>query len=104
MVSSVQIVSKYQALEGHVAPYEGFNMDYKDVDRFQAFKHDFDSLVAINKVPQFSTIRLSNDHTSGQKKGKISPVSAVADNDYALGQLVQHISESPVWKESAILY
>ena len=92
-----------KTLEGHVANYEGFNLDYTDVDRFAAFKHDFDSLVAINKVPQFNTIRVSNDHTSGQKKGKISPISAVADNDYALGQFVQHISESPVWKESLIV-
>ncbi len=92
-----------KALEGHVAPgYEGFNLDYKDVDRITVFKHDFDSLVAINQVPQFNTIRIGNDHTSGQKKGKVSPTSAVADNDYALGQLIQHISESPIWKETAV--
>lgn len=92
-----------KALEGHVAPgYEGFNMDYRDVDRIAVFKHDFDSLLAINQVPQFSTIRIGNDHTSGQRKGKISPTSAVADNDYALGQLVQHISQSGIWKETAI--
>jgi phospholipase C len=92
-----------KALEGHVAPgYEGFNLDYKDVDRIAVFKHDFDSLVAINQVPQFNTLRIGNDHTSGQKKGKISPTSAVADNDYALGQLIQHISESPIWKETAV--
>jgi YVTN family beta-propeller protein len=92
-----------KALEGHVAPgYEGFNMDYRDVDRIAVFKHDFDSLLAINQVPQFTTLRIGNDHTSGQRKGKISPTSAVADNDYALGQLVQHISQSSIWKETAI--
>ncbi len=92
-----------KALEGHVAPgYEGFNLDYKDVDRITVFKHDFDSLITINQVPQFNTIRIGNDHTSGQRKGKISPVSALADNDFALGQLVQHISESSIWKETAI--
>jgi YVTN family beta-propeller protein len=92
-----------KALEGHVCPhFAGFNQDIKDVDRMKAFKHDFDSLLTIGQVPQFSTIRLGNDHTSGQKKGKISPTSAVADNDQALGLLVEYISNSPIWKESAI--
>ncbi len=92
-----------KTLEGHVAPgYEGFNLDYPDVDRVAVFKKDFDSLLALNQVPQFNTIRLGNDHTSGQRKGKITPISAVADNDYALGQLIEHISQSSIWKESAI--
>lgn len=92
-----------KSLEGNVCPgYEGFNQDIKDVDRITVFKKDFDSLLAINKVPQFSTIRIGNDHTSGQKKGKISPTAAVADNDLALGLLVEHISNSAIWKESAI--
>jgi len=92
-----------KALEGHVCPnFAGFNQDIKDVDRMKAFKHDLDSLLSIGQVPQFNTIRLGNDHTSGQKKGKISPTSAVADNDQALGMLVEYISNSPIWKESAI--
>ena len=92
-----------KALEGKVCPnYAGFDQDIKDVDRIAVFKKDFDSLIAINKVPQFSTIRIGNDHTSGQKRGKISPTAAVADNDLALGLLVEHISNSPIWKEAAI--
>jgi YVTN family beta-propeller protein len=95
--------AKIKALEEHVCPrYPGFNLDFKDIDRIEIFKHDFDSLLAIKRVPQFNTIRLPNDHTSGQAKGKISPISAVADNDLALGQLIQHISQSSIWKESAI--
>lgn len=92
-----------KSLEGNIcvdAP--GFNMDIKDVERVRVWKKDFDSLLAANAVPQFSTIRLSNDHTSGQKKGKISPTAAVADNDLAFGQLVEHLSKSSIWKESAI--
>ncbi|WP_207535899.1 bifunctional YncE family protein/alkaline phosphatase family protein [Desertivirga arenae] len=92
-----------KALEGRVCPgYEGFNMDVKDIDRAEVFKKDFDSLLAVNQIPQFSSIRIGNDHTSGQKKGKISPIAAVADNDLALGRIVEHISKSPIWKESAI--
>jgi YVTN family beta-propeller protein len=91
------------ALEGNICMASpSFDMDIKDVERVRIWKHDFDSLLSKNAVPQFSTIRLSNDHTSGQKKGKYSPTAAVADNDLALGQLVEYISNSSIWKESAI--
>jgi YVTN family beta-propeller protein len=92
-----------KALEGRFCEgYPSFNLDIRDVDRIKIFKRDFDALVAAGNVPQLSTIRLPNDHTSGQKLGKISPMAAVADNDYSLGQLVEIISTSPIWKESAI--
>lgn len=92
-----------KTLEGHICPaYEGFNLDYKDVDRFAVWKHDFDSLLSKNSLPSLSIIRLPNDHTSGQRKGKYSPFAAVGDNDLALGMLVEYISQSSIWKQSAI--
>lgn len=92
-----------KSLEGHIcASYEGFNLDYKDVDRYAVWQDDFDSLLMQNKVPQFNVIRLPNDHTSGQRKGKYTPYAAVADNDLALGMMVEYISQSPIWKEAAI--
>ncbi|MFY0256046.1 alkaline phosphatase family protein [Chitinophaga sp. 30R24] len=92
-----------KTLQGHMSPYSpGFDMDIKDQVRVDAWQHDFDSLLAINAVPQFSTIRISNDHTSGQKKGKISPKAAVADNDLAIGRFLDHLSHSPIWKESVV--
>lgn len=91
------------SLNGHIAAkYPGYNLDIKDIDRVAVFKTDFDSLLAINAVPHFNTLRLGNDHTSGQRLGKISPTGALADNDLALGQLVEHISNSSIWKESVI--
>lgn len=92
-----------KSLRGHVAPKSpGFDMDIKDVVRYEAWAQDFDSLQAVNAVPRFNTIRISNDHTSGQKKGKYSPVAAVADNDQAIGLFLEHLSKSPVWKESVV--
>ena len=92
-----------KSLEGHISPKSpGFDMDVKDVERVRIWAQDFDSLLARGAVPQFSTIRLSNDHTSGQRKGKITPTAAVADNDLALGQLVEHVTKSSIWKESVI--
>ncbi len=92
-----------KSLEGHVAPHSpGFDMDIEDQVRANAWIQDFDSLVAINSVPRFNTIRISNDHTSGQQIGKITPTAAVADNDLAVGRILDHLSHSPVWKESVV--
>ena len=92
-----------KSLIGHSATkYPSYNLDIKDIDRISAFKSDFDSLLAMNAVAQFNTIRLGNDHTSGQRIGKLTPTAQVADNDLALGLLVEHISNSSIWKESAI--
>ncbi len=92
-----------KSLVGHIAPkFPSYNLDIKDIDRIAAFKEDFDSLLSKNAVARFNTIRIGNDHTSGQRIGKITPTAAVADNDLALGQLVEIISNSSIWKESAI--
>jgi YVTN family beta-propeller protein len=82
--------------------YPGWNLAIQDIRRESIFEHDFDSLVQAGAVPHFNTIYLPNDHTSGMQKGAYSPVSQVADNDLAFGRLVEHISHSPIWKESAI--
>jgi YVTN family beta-propeller protein len=90
-------------LEGHTAPYSpGFNLRIKDQVRADAWIKDFDSLLAIHAVPQLNTIRVSDDHTSGQQRGAFSPRAAVADNDLALGRIIEHLSHSPLWKESVV--
>ncbi|RNL52104.1 bifunctional YncE family protein/alkaline phosphatase family protein [Pedobacter jejuensis] len=92
-----------KSLQGNMCPSSpGFDMDITDQVRADAWIHDFDSLLVAGKVPQFSTLRISNDHTSGQKKGKVSPQSAVADNDLAVGRIIDKLSHSPVWKESVV--
>jgi YVTN family beta-propeller protein len=82
--------------------YPGWNLRIKDVDREAVFEKDFDSLVSINRVPHFNSVYLPNDHTSGLARGAYTPAAQVADNDLALGRLVDHISHSPIWKESVI--
>ncbi len=92
-----------KALEGHMGPHSpGFDMDVTDQVRTDAWIHDFDSLNTINAVPQFNVLRISNDHTSGQRKGKIAPMAAVADNDLAVGRIIEHLSHSKIWKESVV--
>jgi hypothetical protein len=91
------------SLVGHIAPnFPGYDLDIRDVDRIAIWQQDFDSLLAAGQVPQFSTIRIGNDHTAGARVGKPTPRAYVADNDLALGMLVAHISQSAIWAESAI--
>jgi hypothetical protein len=47
-------------------------------------------------------MRLGNDHTSGTAPGRIAPLSAFADNDYALGMVVEAVSKSKFWPTTAI--
>jgi len=93
-----------KSLAGHYCVQSpSFDLDITDRYREQVWAHDFDSLLKINKVPQLSTIRICNDHTSGQHKGAISPIAAVADNDQGVGLLIEHLSQSSIWKESLVV-
>lgn len=90
-------------LKDHFSPvYTGWDMDTRDTIRFRQWKTEFDSLLAINAVPQFNTLRFGNDHTEGLRKGKPSPYAHVADNDLAVGLFMDYLSHSPIWKESAV--
>jgi DNA-binding beta-propeller fold protein YncE len=53
-------------------------------------------------VPAFMTVRFGDDHTIGASAGKPTPQSMVADNDYAVGQLVEAVSKSPIWESTAV--
>ncbi len=53
-------------------------------------------------MPALNIVRLPNDHTTGMKKGFPTPQFMVADNDYAVGRLVEAISSTVYWKDTAI--
>ncbi|QJD77366.1 bifunctional YncE family protein/alkaline phosphatase family protein [Spirosoma rhododendri] len=94
---------KNSALAGLFAPnYPDYDLGVKDIDRVEVWKHDLDSLIKINAVPNFSSIRLGNDHTSGARIGARTPAAFVADNDLAVGRFVEYLSKSPIWNESAV--
>ena len=95
--------AQIESVKGHSAPYSpGFNMKIQDQVRADAWEKDFDSLMAINAVPALNTLRISDDHTSGLQIGQYSPIAAVADNDLAVGRIIAHLSQSPIWKESVV--
>jgi hypothetical protein len=85
------------------ATYPGWDMGTSDLYRAGKWKEDFDELAAKDSVPHLSVIRLPNNHTVGTRKGALSPTAYVAQNDYALGQIVEHLSKSKYWKKSIVL-
>lgn len=86
--------------------YPNFNTAIPDQYRFQQFKHEFDTQYLNGKkpLPQFLYIWLPNDHTDDPhpKDGYPYSASYVADNDLALGKLIELFSHSPFWKHMAI--
>ena len=90
-------------LENHFCPfYTSWDQSVRDTTRVGQWKRDFDSLLAINALPQLNTLRLINDHTEGMQKGRPTPFAHVADNDLAVGMFIDYLSKSPVWKESVV--
>jgi YVTN family beta-propeller protein len=90
-------------LVNHLCPYfPSYNLKVADTTRFSAWRREFDSMVVTKSVPQLNTLRFSNDHTEGLRKGSTTPYAHVADNDLAVGLFVEHLSKSPIWGESAV--
>ncbi len=85
-----------KAMPGQLAEFNGFP------SRFSAWRKDFDGFVAKGEMPKFQMLRLPKDHTTGTTPGLGSPRACVADNDYAVGQLVDAVSHSPFWKNTVI--
>lgn len=81
---------------------------FKGSSRFGEWQKEFRGFVANlqsrkgDTLPNLSIVRLSNDHTAGLNKGIPTPQFYVAENDYAIGRLVEEVSNSPYWKDTAI--
>jgi DNA-binding beta-propeller fold protein YncE len=90
-------------LKDHFTPaYPTGDLRDTDTMRYRIWKKDFDSLVNLNAVPHLNTFRMLSDHTEGTAVGRPTPYAHVADNDLAIGMMVEHISKSPIWENTAI--
>jgi DNA-binding beta-propeller fold protein YncE len=91
------------ALEGHIDPlFRSYDLDYPDVQRAERFLSELRRFEKEGGMPQLSIVRLPNDHTAGTRVGKPTPTAMVAENDLALGLLVEGVSKSKFWSETAI--
>jgi YVTN family beta-propeller protein len=103
-------------LDAHTDPaFRGFDLSCPDSPgsftprntscgpaRFTEWKKEFDGYVAGNNLPTVELVRLPNDHNAGTKTGAPTPRAYIADNDWALGQLVDTVSHSRYWPNTAI--
>jgi DNA-binding beta-propeller fold protein YncE len=92
-----------KALEGHFDPdFRGYDLDYTDVKRAERFIGELKRFETAGEMPRLQIVRIPNDHTSGTRVGKPTPRAQVADNDAALGMLVEAVSKSKFWESTAI--
>jgi YVTN family beta-propeller protein len=90
-------------LDKHFHPtFPSYSLAIMDTTRLRIWKTEFETMVKENRVPQFNTLRLGNDHTEGLRIGRPTPYAHVADNDLAVGQLIETLSKSPIWNETAV--
>jgi hypothetical protein len=90
-------------LQGLVHPeYPPWDLSTPDNARVDVWLKEFRHFEKTGELPRLNIIRLGNDHTSGTQPGAWTPTSMVAENDAALGRLVEAISQSRFWKEAAI--
>src|SRR4029077_1526840 len=99
----VVAVETIPGLRGLVAPaFAGWDLDIPDGTRVDNWLQEFRQYEINGNLPQLSIIRLPNDHTAGTRAGALTPRAMVAENDLALGRLVEAISTSGYWKDSAV--
>lgn len=96
------------SLHGHVAP-NYLSWGARDTENakefireFDEFEKNFDSADPALRLPNLMVLALPEDHTVGTKPGLPTPRAAVASNDLALGQIVERVSNSRYWPETAI--
>jgi len=83
--------------------FRTWDLKVSDLDRVREWKKDFEAQLKLGRVAQLHYIWLPNDHTDGASKKILDAFQFIAQNDAALGRIVETISHSPVWKESLIL-
>lgn len=84
-------------------PFPTFDMGIPDQYRFEIFKQQFQQHVKNDDLPALNTLWITNDHTNGTATGSPTPQAMVADNDLAVGKIVDLISHSKYWKDSVII-
>ncbi len=95
-------------LVGHVSPrFKMPGMRDTDnarvfIEEFDEYEKHYDSPEAEKRLPNFMVMSLGEDHTVGTRPGLPTPAAAVASNDYALGMIVDRVTHSKYWKETAI--
>ncbi|HKW45175.1 MAG TPA: alkaline phosphatase family protein [Candidatus Eremiobacteraceae bacterium] len=91
------------SLQGKIDPrYRGFDLQTSDQSRMDEWIREFKGFIKNGNLPALEIVRLPNDHTAAIRPGMHTPYAMVADNDYALGRMIDALSHSPYWKSTIV--
>jgi DNA-binding beta-propeller fold protein YncE len=100
---AVSVVATKRALMAHTnTAYSGWNLDIPDQARVDVWLREFQEFVRGGNLPALEIMLLPNDHTSGASAGRPTPRAYMADNDLALGRIIEALSKSPYWKNTVV--
>jgi YVTN family beta-propeller protein len=90
-------------LEAHTdSAYPGFDLAIPDQRRADEWIKTLAGYAQLGQMPALQILRLPNDHTRGAAAGAFTPRAYMADNDLALGRIVEALSKSPFWKNTIV--
>lgn len=99
----ISAYTEVNGLQGYICPtFIGFPGKVQDVYRAREFLKEFRACEEKGEWYNFVIMLLPNDHTVGTREGYPTPRATVADNDLALGQIVEAVTKSQFWPETAI--
>jgi DNA-binding beta-propeller fold protein YncE len=104
---AANIATKPELVGHFAAESPDFNLSVPDQVRVEVFLRHLKEWIAARQtgkdaIPEFVEMRLGNDHTAGTRPGGPTPKASVADNDLAVGRIVEAISHSPFWDDTAL--
>jgi hypothetical protein len=98
-----------EGLRGHVATDYSNGLEVRDSDKIRVFLREFKEYEAnysspdpAKRLPNYIVMSMPEDHTQGARTGAYTPRAMVADNDLAIGMLVDAVSHSPYWPSTAM--
>jgi YVTN family beta-propeller protein len=100
---TIRAATTLESLRRHLCPtFIGFPGKVQDVYRAREFIKELRKFEARGSMPNLMMMLLPNDHTVGTRPGYPTPRAMVADNDLALGQIVEAVSRSRFWPKTCI--
>lgn len=99
----VPAVPTKAALVDRTAPtFPGFDLHVRDQRRADAWIAELERFSANGSMPALEIVHLGNDHTAGALAGAPTPRAYMADNDLALGRMIEALSQSPFWQSTVV--
>jgi hypothetical protein len=103
---TAKMEARVPGLVGHICPDYGVakvkGQKVRDTDNVETFLREYHDFEKKGTMPRFIVMSLGEDHTTGTTPGTFTPQACVASNDLALGRLVEAVSKSKQWPQTAI--